>query len=271
MSISVVILTLNEEKNLPAALASLRGLCDDVVVFDSYSDDTTCAIARETRARVVQREFDNYAAQRQAALADVSYKHPWLLMMDADERMDPLLWAEMTRRVGEAAAETAIFRFRRRDHFMGKWIKHSSGYPTWFGRLMKIGYAKVERSVNEEYVTDGKVEYLEGHLLHFPFERGLAHWIDRHNRYSTMEASIVGREPRTFPSLGALLSSDPTLRRKALKSLGYALPFRPVFVFLYLYVLRGGFLDGGPGLQFCALRCVYEFFIDLKLREADWA
>jgi hypothetical protein len=132
---------------------------------------------------------------------------------------------------------------------------------------MKIGFARVERSVNEEYVTDGKIEHLDGHLLHFPFERGLAHWIDRHNRYSTMEAAIVSREARAFPSLGALLSSDPTQRRKAVKSFGYILPFRPLVVFLYLYVLRGGFLDGYPGLQFCALRGVYEFFIDLKLRE----
>jgi len=267
MSISVVILTLNEEKTLPDTLASLRGLCDDVVVFDSYSTDATCSIARETGARVVQRRFDNYAGQRQAAISEVTYKHSWILMQDADERMDPNLWSEMIRRVIEAAPDTAIFRFRRKDHFMGKWIKHSSGYPTWFGRLIRVGHARVERSVNEEYVTDGNVEHLDGHLLHFPFERGLAHWIDRHNRYSTMEASIIVREALEMTRVGELFSPDPVRRRKALKSLGYKVPFRPLLTFVYIYVLRGGFLDGYPGFCYCVLRSVYEFFIDLKKTE----
>ena len=268
MTISVVILTLDEERNLPGALASLRGLCDDVVVFDSFSSDRTCDIAREAGARVVQRRFDDYASQRRVALTDVKYKHEWVLMLDADERVEASLWEEMGRRVAGVALDCALFRMRRKDHFMGKWIKHSSGYPTWFGRLVRPGRVRVERSVNEEYTAEGSVGYLEGHLLHYPFERGLAHWIDRHNRYSTMEAAIVAQEGSARPRFGDLLSRDPTFRRKALKSLGYLMPLRPVVVFLYLYILRGGFLDGGPGLHFCALRGVYEFFIDLKLREA---
>jgi glycosyltransferase involved in cell wall biosynthesis len=268
MSISVVILTLDEERNLPGALASLRGLCDDVVVFDSFSSDRTCSIAREAGARVVQRRFDDYAGQRQAALTDVQYRNGWVLMLDADERVDASLWAEMVRRVGEATPEVALFRVRRKDHFMGKWLRRSSGYPTWFGRLMRLGQVRIERAVNEHYVTEGRIEYLDGHLLHFPFERGVAHWIERHNQYSTMEASIVALEPHAMPRLWSLLSRDPTVRRKALKRIGYALPLRPLLMFAYLYVLRGGFLDGGPGLRFCALRSVYEFFIDLKVREA---
>jgi glycosyltransferase involved in cell wall biosynthesis len=264
MSISVVILTLNEEQNLSGALASLRGLCDDVVVFDSYSADATCSIAQESGARVVQRRFENYGAQRQAAMLEVSYKHPWLLMIDADERMDPALWIEMVRRVEDAPADTGLFRFRRKDHFMGKWIRHSSGYPTWFGRLMKLGHARVERSINEEYVTEGRIEHLDGHLLHFPFGRGLAHWIDRHNRYSTMEAAIVVRKADEVWRLRDLLSPDPICRRKALKNLGYKMPLRPMLVFLYLYILRAGFLDGYPGFCFCVLRGMYELLIDLK-------
>jgi hypothetical protein len=177
----------------------------------------------------------------------------------------------MIRRVNEAGPDTAVFRFRRKDHFMGKWLRHSSGYPTWFGRLMRLGRVRVERAVNEQYVTDGKVEHLEGHVLHFPFARGLAHWVERHNQYSTMEAAIAAGERPTLPRLGDLLAPDPTLRRKALKRLGYRLPARPLLVFVYLYMLRGGFLDGGAGLRFCMLRAVYEFLIDLKIREAGAA
>jgi hypothetical protein len=126
---------------------------------------------------------------------------------------------------------------------------------------------RVERVVNEQYVTDGKVEHLDGHILHFPFAKGVAHWIERHNQYSTMEAAIAWREPRDL-AVAELFAKDPTLRRRALKRLGYRLPLRPLLVFAYLYFLRGGFLDGIAGLRFCALRGVYEFFIDLKIREA---
>jgi glycosyltransferase involved in cell wall biosynthesis len=267
MSISVVILTLNEERNLPEALTSLHGRCDDVVVFDSFSADATCTIAAAAGARVVQKRFDNYAAQRQAALTEVTYRNSWLLMLDADERVDEAIWSEMLRRVADAAPEVTLFRMRRKDFFMGTWLRHSSGYPTWFGRLMRIGHVKVERAVNEQYVTNGQVGRLDGHLLHFPFARGLSHWIDRHNQYSTMEAAIVSQEGAADLHAGHLLNADPVLRRQAWKALSYRLPFRPLLIFCHLYFLRGGFLDGWPGMSYCVLRAGYEFVIDLKRRE----
>jgi len=266
MNISVVILTLDEELNLPGALESLRGLCDDVTVLDSFSSDRTCEIAWEWGARVVQRKFDDYAGQRQAALSQLRHRNAWILMMDADERVDAALWNEMMQRIALASPEVAMFRMRRKDHFMGKWIRHSSGYPTWFGRLIKVGRVHVQRPVNEEYVANGRIEHLDGHLLHFPFQSGLAHWIERHNRYSSMEAEIVVSGAHTLRAR-ELMAADPTVRRRALKALAYRIPCRPLLVFVYLYVLRGGFLDGGAGLRFCALRSMYEYLIDLKAQE----
>jgi glycosyltransferase involved in cell wall biosynthesis len=265
-SISILILTLNEEANLPACLEGCAW-CDDVVVFDSFSGDKTCEIAALKGARVFQRQFDDYAAQRNAALTTVSYKHPWVLMLDADERTPADLVAEMSQAVAAAAPEAAMFRMRRKDMFLGRWLRRSSGYPTWFGRLVRVGRVHVERAVNEEYVASGSVGYLRAHLVHYPFNKGLSYWLERHNRYSTMEAGALLAQ-RGAPLDGwALLGRDPIARRRALKRLAYRLPMRPSLVFLYWYIIRLGFLDGRAGYAFVRLRTTYELLIDLKVLE----
>lgn len=268
-SISVLILTHDEEKNLPVALASLHGLCDDVIDLDSYSTDSTTRLAVEWGARVVQREFDNYAAQRRAGLA-LEFRHPWVLMMDADELVTRELWEEMEKAVASAGAESCMFRMRRKDMFLGRWLRRSSGYPTWFGRLVRPGMVRIEREVNEEYIPLGRVANLEEHLLHFPFNRGVSHWIDRHNTYSTMECAKLREERSTPFHLVDLLASDPVARRRALKRLAYRLPMRPLLVFVYLYFVRFGMLDGRAGLIYCRLRAAYELMIDVKRVEQDW-
>jgi glycosyltransferase involved in cell wall biosynthesis len=265
--VSVLILTLNEEVNLGECIDSCAA-CDDIVVFDSMSEDRTLEIARQKGARVVQRRFDNYAAQRNAALTTVDYKHPWVLMVDADERLNDDLGAEISDRVAAAGDAVAIFRIRRKDFFLGRWLKRSSGYPTWFGRLIRRGAARVEREVNEEYVTDGLIEHLDGHLYHYPFNRGIAYWFERHNRYSTLEAIAKADVRKTPMSIQSLLSRDPIERRRALKQLAYRLPLRPTIVFCYLYFVRGGFLDGRAGFYFSRMRAAYELLIDLKVVEA---
>jgi len=266
--ISVLILTLNEEDNLAACLDSCSW-SDDIVVFDSFSTDRTTAIAVTAGARLVQRRFDNYAAQRNAALNEVTFKHPWILMVDADERVPPDLLAEMHTATAQAAADTVLFRMRRKDYFLGRWLRRSSGYPSWFGRLMRVGRVRVEREVNEEYIADGKVVHLEAHLVHYPLNRGIAHWYDRHNRYSTMEALAKLEAARTPLSYRALLGKDPVVRRRALKQLVYRLPMRPAIWFFYLYFLRLGFLDGRAGLAFSRMRASYEMIIDLKVLEFE--
>lgn len=265
MCLSILIVTLDEELNLPGCLESV-GWSDDIVVFDSFSTDRTVEIAEAAGARVVQRRFDNYAAQRNAALTEVQYKHPWVLMVDADER-----WPrEMCREIQQVISnghDASVYHFLRKDMFMGRWLKRSTGYPTWAGRLVKVGEVSVKREINEEYWTAGKKGYLKSHFIHYPFNKGVAFWLERHNRYSTMEAEALVRETKGTLKLRGLFSSDPTTRRKALKQLAYRLPCRPFLVFCYLYFFRRGFLDGIPGLTYCRLRAMYEYMIDLKVRE----
>ena len=264
MSISVVILTYNEESTLGPCLDSVSW-CDDVIVFDSHSTDRTREIAAEHRARVVQRTFDDFASQRNAALAE-PLKYSWVLMLDADERVPPELAREMASAVAVAGAVGA-FRMRRKDFWGTRWLRRSSGYPTWFARLMRVTRVRVSRPVNESFEVDGQCGVLTSHLLHYPFLKGLSWWIDRHNRYSSSEAKISVIERRESIRILSLFASDPATRRRALKLLSHRVPVRPVAVFAYLYVLRGGFLDGIPGLRFVLLRTWYEFMIDLKMTE----
>ncbi len=265
MSISVVILTLNEELNLAGCLESVRW-CDDVVVLDSFSRDGTVAIAGKYGARVLERRFDDYARQRNFALQEIAYRHPWLLMLDADERVPVELEREMRQAVGAAPDEVALFRMRRKDHLFGRWIRGSSGYPTWFGRLMRLGKVRVERTINEEYHADGQVRELVEHLHHFPFNKGFAAWIEKHDRYSTMEAELrlAGGTPAR---VSEIFSGDATQRRRALKAALYRVPGRPLLVFIALYLFRGGVIEGRAGLTFSLLRAWYEYMIDCKYFE----
>jgi glycosyltransferase involved in cell wall biosynthesis len=264
--ISILILTLNEEMNLGACLDSCAW-SDDIVVFDSMSADHTQQIARAKGARVVERAFDNYAAQRNAGLSTVTYRHPWVLMVDADERIPADLAAEIAAEIASVSDEVALFRMRRKDFFMGKWLRRSSGYPSWFGRLVRLGRVRVEREVNEEYIADGEVRHLRTHLHHYPFNKGVAYWFERHNRYSSMEALAKVDLQRHPVPLRDIFRIDPIIRRRALKHLVYRLPLRSRIIFFYLYFVRLGCFDGRAGLYFSSMRAAYELLIDLKAIE----
>lgn len=264
--ISALILTYNEEIILGQCLSALD-FVDEIIVFDSFSTDRTCNIAQEFGARVVQRRFDNYASQRNEGLKSISEDSKWVIMVDADEIVTSELKKEILTITSSDQEIASLYRVRRKDIFQGKWIKQSSGYPTWFPRLFKNGEVKVEREINEEYVTTGKEGKLQEHLLHYPFNKGISWWFDKHNRYSQMEALKLNEELQEDLNFTNLFSSDPVVRRKAQKRLIYKLPNRPWVVFLGLYILRGGFLNGKAGYTFCKLRKTYEWMIELKMKE----
>jgi glycosyltransferase involved in cell wall biosynthesis len=266
--ISVLILTLNEEANLPGCLESVKW-SDDVVVFDSYSTDRTVEIAKAWGARVVQNRFLNYGSQREAARTVVSYRHPWVLAIDADEIPDKELVAEVRALCREKDCPHVAFRMRRKDHLMGRWIKHSTLYPSWFVRLYRpnrIFYAS--RSVHEYPTINGSTGALKGHLLHYSFNKGLSDWVQKHIRYAQLEAeeNLRALAADNFTWHG-FVSPDPVVRRKALKELSFRLPCRPMLRFLYMYAFRLGVLDGVPGYHYCRLLAIYEYLIVVKIKE----
>ena len=188
-------------------------------------------------------------------------------MVDADEIVTPELRDEILNAINSSEESTTMYRVRRKDMFQNKWIKQSSGYPTWFPRVFKNGCVTVEREINEEYITTGSEAMLKEHLLHYPFNKGLTWWFDKHNRYSEMEAKKMLQEENEPLEFKYFFSKDPVLRRKAQKRLSYRLPFRPWLIFFAFFFLKGGFLNGKAGYTFCKLRQTYEWMIDVKLKE----
>jgi glycosyltransferase involved in cell wall biosynthesis len=266
MTISILILTLNEEQNLRACLESVRW-SDDVVVLDSFSSDGTVEIAKAFGARVIQRKFDNWAAHQNWAMENIEFKHPWVFYLDADERMTEELRSEIAAIAANPSEPRVAFFCGRKNFFMGKWIRHAMP-PGMIMRFFQPRRIRFERLVNPTPIVDGPHGYLTNYFLHYNFSKGLTEWFDKHNRYSQMEAlegiKLLKKEAGPQPSV---FSRDPFLRRKALKNLSFRMPFRPLLKFIYLYVFKLGFMDGYAGWVYCRLQAMYEYMIVLKMKE----
>ena len=268
--ISVLVLTKNEASDLPDCLRSVAW-SDDVHVFDSFSTDETANIACAAGAQVTQRVFDGYAAQRNAALHDLKYQHPWLLILDADERVPSASAEILGRFAAEAPMTVNACRMRRRDYFLGTWLAHAQISPLYI-RLVRPEKVHYEREINEVLKVEGAVHDLDAPFDHYPFSKGIEHWLDKHNRYSSMEARHIiasRRENVPFSPRGAFLAKDFNQRRFHQKELFYRLPARPLLKWLYMVVARRAFLDGQAGLTYAYLQAIYEYMIVVKTSELE--
>lgn len=266
--VSVLVLTLNEETNLRRCLESVD-FADDVVILDSFSTDHTCDIAQALGARVVKRTFDDWSSHQNWAVDNIEFRNPWVLYVDADEIVEPELSAEVMAIGLQRDRPEAGFFLRRKDMLFGTWLRHSSMYPVWILRLFRPDRVRWERVVNPVAVLDGPAGWLEGHLIHYSFGKGISSWVEKHAGYARMEAKEALRERQEggLDLAGTLVFRDPVRRRQALKKLSYRLPFRPYFRFLYTYLIRRGVLDGRAGLTYSRLIAFYEYMIDLNVKE----
>ena len=265
MSISVLILTKNEEQNLPRCLDALAW-CDDVVVVDDYSADGTVGIAEGCGARVYRREFDDFAGQRNYALENVEFKHEWILHLDADEVCTPELVEEMVRAIEEPGIDA--YRVPSKMIFRGKWLRRAGMYPTYqvrLGRHPVFRFKQVGHGQRED-IDGSRVGTLGSPYEHYSF-RGLDDWFARHNRYSSDEARLGVETNGAKVDLWGLVSLDKMRRRRAAKAVSYQLPFRPLLRFLYVYLFRLGFLEGGRGFEYAYMLAIYEAMSDLKIKE----
>ncbi|MBV8672002.1 MAG: glycosyltransferase family 2 protein [Acidobacteriaceae bacterium] len=265
--ISVLIITRNEEQDLPACLDSVSW-SDDIFVFDSFSNDRTEEIARRYGVGFVQRKFDGYSSQRNAALEGLPFRHDWIFLLDADERPTPELVNEMQRAVTSVPAGVNGFRMRRRDFLYGTWLKHAQMSP-YYIRLVRSGKAHYTREVNEVLEVEGTIGELQSPLDHFPFSKGIAHWVGKHNTYSTMEAQVIagGLSHGEASWKRALFEKDFHARRVAQKAIFYRMPARPLIKWIYMMFVRRAILDGPAGIAYANLQSIYEYLIVLKTKE----
>jgi glycosyltransferase involved in cell wall biosynthesis len=262
---SVLILTLNEEQNLPACLASVAG-CDDIVVLDSGSTDRTVELARAAGARVFTNPFQDFASQRNHAHATVDFRHPWVFHLDADEIMTSELAAECAKL--DPAAPYDGYYAAPRMMFHGRWLRHSTDYPAWQARCVRArGFRFIQTGHGQREAPDMRMGFLRGSYLHDISVPSETEWAARHQRYAREEAAqfLADDEPLRL-TLKKLITGPKLLRRRALKRLSYFLPCRPQFRFLYQFVLRGGFLDGPGAMRYCRLLARYEQLATAEIR-----
>lgn len=226
MKISAVIITYNEEDRLGAALESLRGVADEVLVVDSNSLDRTAEIARAAGARVELHRFEDYGQQKNFAMGRAS--HEWVLNLDADERVSPEL-AGAIAALKEQGVEDGIaaFAVKRRTFYLGRWIRHSGWYPDRKVRLFRRGGASWQGRIHEGLAVAGRVAPLAGDILHFTY-RDIGDHVRRLERYSGFQAEEIVRRRTRLLCLRLLVL--------------------PPVTFLRHYLWRLGFLDGFPGL-----------------------
>jgi len=270
--LSVVILTHNEQVNLPACIESLEGLDCEVVVIDSGSTDSTIEIARKAGATVFTHAFENYAAQRNWAQKKLSGHTGWVLHLDEDERLKTAMGREINRE--QEATQEGIngFLLRKRTIFMGRWIRHGGHYPSYHLRLFRMGQGICEdRLYDQHFLVQGKVGLLKNDYSDI-ITSDLTTWTSRHARWAELESQEIMGPSNSHLRVSPDPLGTPVERRRWLRTGVYLrLPLfaRASLYWFYRYFIRLGFLDGKEGLIFHFLQGFwYRFLIDAKLYEA---
>jgi len=268
--LSIIVLTKDEEANLPDLLTSVAPLKPAIYVVDSGSTDGTRDVARDAGCTVVEHPFETYAAQRNWAFDNLPITTPWTLCLDADERLTPELAAEIASLLEGPDPAVDGYMLRKRTHFMGRWLRWGGQYPAHHLRLFRSGKGRCEdRLYDQHFVVDGPVGRLRHDYIDIITD-SLTSWIERHNRWATLEAQeMLGSE--TTGQVEPKWLGSPIERKRFLRMKVYRhapLFVRPFLLFFFDYVIRLGFLDGRAGLVFHVLqRFWFRFLIDAKIYE----
>ena len=188
ISLSVIILTYNEEKNIEKCLKSLYEWVEEIFIVDSFSTDKTLEISKRYTNKIYQHPFKNHAEQFNWALDNLSLKSKWIMRLDADERVTPELKDELIRKLSNLSCTINGLYVKRRVYFMGKWIKHGDLYPRWPLRIFRKNKAKIEERWMDEHIklSEGKVLYLKNDIID-DNRNNISWWINKHNNYATRE------------------------------------------------------------------------------------
>lgn len=240
--ISAVILTKNEEKNIKACLESISW-CDELLVIDDHSTDKTTDIAIRIGAKVISHAMhEDFSEQRNFGLEKA--KGDWVFFIDADERVSSALWYEIMSHTNESIDETSGFYVKRQDTMWGKVLKHGETSNVILLRLARKGAGKWEGRVHEKWSVRGKTQILKNPLDHFPHPT-VAEFLQEINYYTDLRAA--------------------ELFKKKTKSNWLSIIVYPKAKFIVNYIVRGGFLDGMPGLVIAIMMSFHSFLVRSKL------
>lgn len=278
LPVSAIVAVRNEEKNLPRCLEALREV-GEVYVVDSGSTDSTPEIARSFGVNVVQFHYQGgWPKKRQWAMDHLPLAHDWILLVDADEVVTPQLAEEIRESITTKDAEGYYIRLQM--YFLGRVLRHGDA-NFWKLALFRRGKGKYEcrlrdqnpsmadMEIHEHVVVDGATGKLRNPLIHHNVE-SLSRYIQKHDEYSNWEARVLLQGEQSKAMAPSLFGTQAQ-RRRWLKKKLYGLPGSPVMLFCYRYILRGGFLDGTPGLIYCVFQAVQMFHTKAKIYELKTA
>ena len=235
-SLSVVLATYNEAKNLAGCLDSVKGLADEIVIVDGTSSDKTVDIAKEYGAKVkITTNKPNFHINKQMAI-DMGTKD-WILQLDGDEQLSQELRDEIDSVINRESDINGYW-MPRKNWFLGRFLMKGGQYPDYTLRLYRKGKGRLpQKDVHEQAVVDGKVGYLKAALLHYPYE-DLSHYLKKWDRYNILFAKQIKEEQA---------------KRNLLMRFFYALGFlfvKPAHWLFTTYLRHKGFMDGWQGFVF---------------------
>jgi len=243
--ISVAIITYNEEKNIRGALESVRW-ADEIVVVDALSKDRTVQICREYTDKVFSVEWLGFSGQKNRAISLTT--QPWVLMIDADERVTQPLRVEI-RTLLRGDTSVAGYYIPRKNFFSNRWIKHGGWWPDYTLRLFRRERGRIEdREVHEAIRVDGEVGYLKNPLEHYTY-RDVSDFLKRMERYADLAAKELHKRNRQATILDLIL--------------------RPPATFLRMFILQMGILDGIYGIILAWLYSIYTYKKYSKLKNLN--
>jgi glycosyltransferase involved in cell wall biosynthesis len=259
LPLSIVILSHNEEINLPGCLESVVGVCSDIHLVDSGSTDNTLEIARLHGVPAYHHSFCGFGQQRNWAIDHLPHAHPWVFHLDADERFTPALVAELERVLRREPSEAGFF-VPSKLMMDGHWLKYSGGYPVYQVRLFHRRRLRFEDCGHgQRELTDGTIGFLHEPYIHEAFGKGLDDWFSKHAKYARLEAEMVLHDKTAISSaFQGLFSRNPVDRRRSVKALTAGLPCRPFLRMAHCLLVKRGFLDGKAGWTYARLMAAYE-------------
>ncbi len=272
--LTVIILTLNEEKHIERCIKSLLPITKNILLIDSGSSDSTISIAESLGAKVIKNQWVSYSFQFNFGIKNNPFASKWLMRMDADEYILPELAAEINEVLPKTEKNIHGFYIKRRVVFMGKWMKHGGYYPYWLLRIWKNGSGICEESWMDEHIrlNTGQTAQLQNDLVDHNLN-GLTWWTNKHNNYANREViDLLNMKYEFNPNetVTPKLFGSQEQRTRWIKKKYASFPLftRPFIYFHYRYIFRLGFIDGFPGMIWHFLQGFwYRFLVDAKIYE----
>ena len=268
MSISVIVLTCNEEKNIEDCLRSVDGHVEDIFIVDSFSTDKTLAIARKYTDLIYEHHFQNYSAQRNWAQDNLPIRNEWIFHLDADERATPELLDSLSRIFSRSNIDADAFLVSRKTIFRNRWIRFGGHYPVYHLRIYRKNSGRCEdRLYDQHFISNGRIFWAKGDIINI-ITPELKQWKATHKKWAHLEAEeyLLYKEGR---SINTDFLARPIQKRKIRRyKLYYKMPLfiRPFLYFFYRYIIKWGFLEGKEGLVFHFMHGFwYRFIVDVEI------